>query len=94
MVDGATAAHAHIGGAAAAQMPDELEGRPIAGAVRIVFALAALASTLLVLNQLLNLQLFAGVVFIDNRYLYLLAATLFPLIFLIFPAGARRRAPE
>ena len=68
-------------------MPDELEGRPIAGAVRIVFALAALASTALVLNQLLNLQLFAGVVFIDNRYLYLLAAALFPLIFLIFPAG-------
>ena len=87
MVDGATAAHAHVGGAAAAQMPDELEGRPIAGAVRIVFALAALASTALVLNQLLNLQLFAGVVFIDNRYLYLLAAALFPLIFLIFPAG-------
>lgn len=68
-------------------MPDELEGRPIAGAVRIVFALAALAATALVLNQLLNLQLFAGVVFIDNRYLYLLAAALFPLIFLIFPAG-------
>jgi len=87
LVDGATAAHAHIGGAAPAQMPDELEGRPIAGAVRIVFALAALASTLLVLNQLLNLQLLAGVVFIDNRYLYLLAAALFPLIFLIFPAG-------
>lgn len=67
-------------------MPDELEGRPIVGAVRVIFAVAAVLSTGLVLNQLLNLQLFAGVVFIENRYLYLLAATLFPLIFLIFPA--------
>lgn len=67
-------------------MPDELQGRPISGAVRIVFAAAAVIAPALVLNQLLNLQLFAGVVFIDNRYLYLLAATLFPLIFLIFPA--------
>jgi TRAP transporter 4TM/12TM fusion protein len=76
-------------------MPDELAGRPIAGAVRILFAVAAVLSAGLVLNQLLNLQLFAGVVFIENRYLYLLAAFLFPLIVLIFPAhpGADRGAP-
>ena len=51
--------------------------------------------TALALNQLLNLQLFVGVVFIDNRYLYLLAASLFPLIFLVFPMrkGERSRAP-
>lgn len=67
-------------------MPDELVGRPIGGAVRILFAVAAVLSTGLVLNQLLNLQLFAGFVFIENRYLYLLAAILFPLIVLIFPA--------
>jgi TRAP transporter 4TM/12TM fusion protein len=67
-------------------MPDELAGRPIAGAVRILFAIAAVLSTGLVLNQLLNLQLFVGLVFIENRYLYLLAAILFPLIVLIFPA--------
>lgn len=67
-------------------MPDELAGRPIGGAVRVLFAVAAVLSTGLVLNQLLNLQLFAGVVFIENRYLYLLAAILFPLMVLIFPA--------
>ena len=35
----------------------------------------------LTLNQLLNLQLFVGIVFIENRYLYLLAALLLPLDF-------------
>lgn len=86
MGDGSAVAHAHMGAAAPAQMPDELQGRPIKGAVRISFALAAVAASALVLNQLLNFQLLIGIVFIDNRYLYLLAATLFPLIFLIFPA--------
>lgn len=76
----------HVGDAAPAHMPDELEGRPIFGAVRAFFAVAGVVSTALVLNQLLNLHLFVGVVFIENRYLFLLAATLFPLIFLIFPA--------
>ena len=67
-------------------MPDELAGRSIAGGVRVLFAVAAILSTGLVLNQLLNLHLFAGVVFIENRYLYLLAAILFPPMVLIFPA--------
>ncbi|MGE0564450.1 MAG: TRAP transporter permease [Pseudolabrys sp.] len=67
-------------------MPEELKGRSIAGALRVIFTAAAILSTILVLNQLLNLQLFAGIVFIENRYLFLLAAMLFPLIFLIFPA--------
>jgi TRAP transporter 4TM/12TM fusion protein len=75
------------------QMPDELEGRPIVGLVRPLFAAAAVVSSALVLNQLLNLQLFAGVVFIENRYLFLLAASLFPFIFLVFPARAGYRAP-
>ncbi len=74
------------GGAAFAHMPDEIEGRPAAGAVRIIFAVAAIVATVLAINQLLNLQLLIGVVFIENRYLYLLAATLFPLVFLIIPA--------
>lgn len=88
-------AHRHVGDAAPAHMPDELEGRPIAGAARLVFAVAAVISTVLVLNQLLNLQLLAGVVFIENRYLFLLAASLFPLIFLLFPfrKGARGAIP-
>jgi TRAP transporter 4TM/12TM fusion protein len=67
-------------------MIEEMPGRPLRGAARIVFAVAAVLTTCLALNQLLNLQLFVGIVFIENRYLYLLAATLFPLIFLVFPA--------
>ena len=66
-------------------MVDEIGGRKLAGAARIAAALAGVAATLLVLNQLLNLHLFVGVVFIENRYLFLLAASLFPLVFLAFP---------
>lgn len=87
------AASRHAGDAAPLQMPDELDGRPIAGPVRALFAAAAIAATVLALNQLLNLQLFIGVVFIENRYLYLLAATLFPLVFLIFPGRRGERGP-
>lgn len=86
------AAHRHVGDAAPVQMPDELDGRPISGAVRALFAIAAVVSSTLALNQLLNLQLFLGIVFIDNRYLFLLAASLFPLIFLVFPMGKGERS--
>src|SRR5215207_7861816 len=67
----------HVGAAAPEQMVEELAGRPMVGPMRALFVAAALVSTLLVLNQLLNLQLFAGVVFIENRYLYILAALAF-----------------
>ncbi len=86
-------AQRHAGDAAPMHMPDELEGRPLTGLVRGLFAAAAVISTALALNQLLNLHLFLDVVFIENRYLFLLAATLFPLIFLVFPARAGSRAP-
>src|SRR5690606_12629394 len=39
-------------------------------------------------NQLLNLQLFVGIVFVENRYLYLLASTILPVVFLSYPARA------
>ena len=84
------AARRHAGSAAPQQMPDELAGRPIAGAARMLFAAAGIAATALAVNQLLNLQLFAHIVFVDNRYLFLLAACLFPLIFIVFPARARQ----
>lgn len=87
------AAHRHAGAAAPQQMPDELAGRPIAGAVRALFAAAGIVATALAVNQLLNLQLFAGIVFVDNRYLFLLAACLFPLIFIVFPARAGDAGP-
>ena len=85
-------ARRHLGEAAPEQMVEELEGRPLKGAARVVFVVVGVLSTLLAINQLLNLQLFLGVVFIENRYLFLLSASLFPLIFLAFPAtkGAAR----
>jgi hypothetical protein len=83
----------HAGDAAPMQMPDELEGRPIAGLARALFAIAGLVSTILALNQLLNLQLLVGVVFIENRYLFLLAAVCFRLFFWSFLRGDRRPTP-
>ena len=95
MGDGARpdAAQRHFGDLAPIQMPEELEGRPIIGLVRGLFAAAAVTTTVLAINQLLNLQLFVGIVFIENRYLYLLGAALFPLIFLIHPARRGDHAP-
>ena len=91
----ATGTGRHAGDAAPVQMVEELQGRPIKGATRIVFVAAAVLGTLLALNQLLNLQLFGGIVLIENRYLFLLAAILFPLVFLVLPArkGATGPAP-
>jgi TRAP transporter 4TM/12TM fusion protein len=69
----------------AALMPDELAGRRLAPAATLAFVLATFLAAALALNQLLNLQLLAGMVFVENRYLFLLAATLLPLIFLAIP---------
>ena len=88
----AAEAPGHAGEAAPEQMVEELVGRPMAGAMRAVFVVAAVVVTLLVLNQLLNLQLFTGVVFIENRYLYILAVLLFPLVFLVLPANPKDAA--
>jgi len=77
--------HRHIGDAAPERMVEELSGRKIGGAAAALFALSAIATTFLALNQILNLQFFAGLVLIENRYLYLLAACLFPLTLLAFP---------
>ena len=79
----------HAGAAAPIVMPEEIEARPIAGLARLALALGGIVSIALALNQLLNLQLFAGIVLIENRYLFLLAATLFPLVFLMLPGGGR-----
>ncbi|MFN4090910.1 MAG: hypothetical protein ACK4QW_17960, partial [Alphaproteobacteria bacterium] len=50
-----------------------------------VFALAVAAAVALAVNQMFNLGFFINYVMIDNRYLYLLVALLFPLVFLVFP---------
>jgi TRAP transporter 4TM/12TM fusion protein len=56
------------------------------GAVCIAFSGLTLLTTV---NQLFNLRMFANVVLLENRYLYLLLALLLPLVFLWFPASAR-----
>ncbi len=82
--------------ASSERMIEELPYRNLRGvALTAACALTALA-TLIVLNQLLNLQLLIGVVFVENRYLYLVAATILPLVFIAYPArgaGAARPLP-
>jgi TRAP transporter 4TM/12TM fusion protein len=84
--------HRLAGDAAPVRMVDDRSGRSIGGLLAIPFVLSALAATILALNQSLNLQFFSGVVLIENRYLYLLAASLFPLVFLALPMRRDARA--
>jgi TRAP transporter 4TM/12TM fusion protein len=51
-----------------------------------LFCLLTILGIALVLNQLLNLQLFIGVVFIDNRYLFLIGGIFLSLVYLAYPA--------
>lgn len=74
-------------------MPEELAYRASTGWVGVVTAAAAVASCVIVLNQLLNLGFFVGATLIDPRYLYILSALSLPLVFLCFPArGAPTQA--
>lgn len=69
--------------------------RRLEGAWQAVFILLTVVGLALAVNQLFNLRFFAGVVLLENRYLYLLLATFFAPVFLVFPAraGAARRVP-
>jgi len=68
-------------------MPDEVASRALSGPARTVLMLCAVLVPLLAMNQLLNLQFFFGLVLIDARYLFVLAALLLPLVFLSIPAN-------
>jgi TRAP transporter 4TM/12TM fusion protein len=78
-------------------MPEEGADRQrrLDGAWQALFILLTVAGLGLAVNQLFNLRFFAGVVLLENRYLYLLLATFFAPVFLLFPGGARagRRVP-
>jgi TRAP transporter 4TM/12TM fusion protein len=63
--------------------------RRLEGPGQAIFILLALVGLGLAVNQLFNLRFFAGVVLLENRYLYLLLATFFSPVFLLFPAGPR-----
>ena len=66
--------------------------RQLRGVWQGVFVLLTLAGLALAINQLFNLRFFAGIVLLENRYLYLLLATFFSSAFLLFPAGKGRGA--
>ena len=66
-----------------------MPARVLGGIPLALFTLFTAAAILLTLNQLLNLQLFLGVVLIDSVYLYLLAALLLPLVFFAYSADGK-----
>ena len=80
---------AHAASGAPDKMVEELAARPLRGPALVVFAVGTVLALALTLNQLLNLQFFAGIVLIESRYLYILAALLLPLAFLAY-SGAKR----
>jgi TRAP transporter 4TM/12TM fusion protein len=71
------------------RMVEELTTRSPRGAAAAVMLAATLIGVGLALNQMLNLGLFVGFVFIDNRYLFLLLAFFLPLVFLAYPLTPR-----
>jgi TRAP transporter 4TM/12TM fusion protein len=66
-------------------MVEELPYRSLSGLALVASCVLTGVVLLVVLNQLLNLQLFAKIVFVENRYLFLLAALVLPVVFLAYP---------
>jgi TRAP transporter 4TM/12TM fusion protein len=76
--------------------PEGQEGRAVPAtrlrpAERAVVGALGACGMALAVNQLFNLQFFAGIVILDNRYLFLLAACFLPAAFLAFPGWRRAR---
>lgn len=71
------------------RMVEELAARTLSGPALAVFCVCTVLAIIITLNQLLNLQLFVGIVFIENRYLFLLAGVLLPLVFLAYAADPK-----
>ncbi len=87
----AAAPAAHAASGAPELMPEELASRRLGRVSLAIFCLGTLLGTALSINQLLGLDFFAGIVLIESRYLYLLAAFLLPLVFIAYPFGKRAR---
>jgi TRAP transporter 4TM/12TM fusion protein len=79
----------HAGDGAPERMVEELAPRELTGLPLAIFCTVTVVTVAIAINQLLNLQLFVGVVFIESRYLYLLGALLLPLVFLAYEADLR-----
>jgi len=73
------------------QMVEVLPYRDLRGPLLWLFVALTVLANLIVLNQLLNLGFFARVTLIENRYLYLLAALILPLVFLAYPLNQSAR---
>jgi len=74
----------------AGDMPvEEVASRRLPPGWNAVFCLLTVGACFLVLNQLFNWKLFVGVVFLENRHLYLVAGCLLSLVFLVYPASRR-----
>lgn len=82
---------AHAASGAPELMPEELVSRRLSGVPLAIFCAGTVAAAALAVNQLLGFDFFVGVVLIENRYLYLLAAFLLPLVFIAYPAGKHAR---
>ncbi|KAA2237745.1 TRAP transporter permease [Salinarimonas soli] len=67
-------------------MAEELAYRRLPRAIELLFAALTVFGTVMVLNQMANLQFFAGITILENRYLFLLAAFFLGLVFLAYPA--------
>ena len=70
-------------------MPEELAYRRLPRAIELLFATLTVLGVTMVLNQMANLQFFAGITILENRYLFLLAAFFLGLVFLAYPASYR-----
>ncbi len=73
------------------QMVEVLPYRDLHGPLLWLFVTLTVLANLIVLNQLLNLGFFARITLIENRYLYILAALILPLVFLAYPINAQSR---
>ena len=82
---------AHAASGAPELMPEELASRRLGRVSLAIFCAGTVVATALAVNQLLGFDFFAGIVLIESRYLYLLAAFLLPLVFIAYPAGKRAR---
>jgi TRAP transporter 4TM/12TM fusion protein len=88
------AARRHVSDEAPERMVEEVAPRPLTGPALAIFCLVTVLAVAVTLNQLLNLQLFAAIVFIESRYLYLLSALLLPLAFLAYSGSGDAETPR
>lgn len=69
--------------------PSEARVRQVGPYWQAVIVLLGSGAILLALNQIMNLGFFLGITLLDTSYLYLIAALLVGIVFLILPATAR-----